>query len=263
MLGKLLKYEIKATARLFLPMYVAILIFAIINRIFDPFNKLNTSSSLNLQTILSVVSSILYFALIVGILVMTLVIMIQRFYKSLLGNEGYLMFTLPVKTWEHIISKLLVAMMWTIISFVIIVSSIVILIGINAVLAELPRLINTFIDTFGYQMLLTAAYFAILQLASSILMIYCAISLGHLFPKHKLIASFGMYCILYSVNQIVALVFLLLFSHNFITSIAATGTPTPAQIKNFMLSLSPIPILLSVGYFVLTNFVLNKYLNLE
>ena len=263
MLGKLLKYEIKATARLFLPMYITILIFAVINKIFDPFNTLDSSSSFNLQTILGAVSSILYFALIVGILVMTLVIMIQRFYKNLLGDEGYLMFTLPVKSWEHIISKLAVAMMWTIISLLIIIFSIIILIGIDVVFAELPRLIDTFLDSFGYRILLTIAYYAILELIGGILMIYCAISLGHLFPKHKLIASFGMYCALYFINQIVGLVLLLLFGRDFIASVVATGAPTPAQVNTFLLSLSPSPILLSIGYFVITNFILNKHLNLE
>ena len=36
MLGKLLKYEIKQ-ARLFLPLYAALLVFSIINRFLNPF----------------------------------------------------------------------------------------------------------------------------------------------------------------------------------------------------------------------------------
>ena len=34
MLGKLMKYEIKATARTLIPLYIALLAFAIINKIF-------------------------------------------------------------------------------------------------------------------------------------------------------------------------------------------------------------------------------------
>jgi hypothetical protein len=47
---------------------------------------------------------------------MTLIVLIQRFYKNLLGDEGYLMFTLPVQSWSHILSKLAVSMLWTVVS---------------------------------------------------------------------------------------------------------------------------------------------------
>ena len=39
----------------------------------------------------------------------TCVVTIQRFYKGLLGQEGYLMFTLPVKNWQLVFSKALVS----------------------------------------------------------------------------------------------------------------------------------------------------------
>ena len=40
MLGKLLKYEIKATGRIFLPIYLALILLAGINRIFIAFQFL-------------------------------------------------------------------------------------------------------------------------------------------------------------------------------------------------------------------------------
>lgn len=39
MLGKLIKYELSATSRLFLPFYGALLIFALINKIFFSFKS--------------------------------------------------------------------------------------------------------------------------------------------------------------------------------------------------------------------------------
>lgn len=42
-------------------------------------------------------------------LVVTAVILIQRFYKNLLGSEGYLMFTLPVTVSQHLFSKTIIA----------------------------------------------------------------------------------------------------------------------------------------------------------
>ena len=42
MLGKLTKYEIKATARIFLPLYAGLLLFALINKVFIEINLLQT-----------------------------------------------------------------------------------------------------------------------------------------------------------------------------------------------------------------------------
>ena len=103
MLGKLLKYEIKATARWFLPIYIIIFLFAFINRLINPFQKVGdtytaTVEGLNFLNFMRGISIFVYFALIVAVIAMTFIIIIQRFYKNLLGDEGYIMFTLPVKT---------------------------------------------------------------------------------------------------------------------------------------------------------------------
>ena len=64
---------------------------------------------INIKTILSVISMVGYVVLIISISAITLIIMVQRFYKNLLGDEGYLMFTLPVKTWQNVLNKLIFA----------------------------------------------------------------------------------------------------------------------------------------------------------
>lgn len=262
MLGKLLKHEFKATARLFLPLYLIVLIFGLINRVTNVFKIVGNSISFNLQTTLSIISTMLYFALIVAILAMTLIIMIQRFYKNLLGNEGYLMFTLPVKPWQHIVSKLIISILWIVLSFIVIISSIAILIGVKDTLAALSRGINYFLETFEYAGFFTIFSYSILMLILNVLMIYSAISLGHLFSKHKLLASFGMYSILYAINQIVTIIVLLTLGNKAFNYIVS-NSPTPAQIVDFIQSLLPVPIILIVGNFLLTNYILEKHLNLE
>lgn len=49
---------------------------------------------------------LLFFALCVAIVVLTAMIIIQRFNKNLIGDEGYLMFTLPVSHVQLLTSKL-------------------------------------------------------------------------------------------------------------------------------------------------------------
>jgi len=265
MLKKLLKYEIKATARGFLPLYLAVLIFGFINRFLNPFKTVETSSSFSIQTILSMFSMFLYFALIFGIIVMTFVIMIQRFYKNLLGDEGYLMFTLPVKPWQHIISKLLVSMLWIILSFLTVICSITIIANINNFFGEISNIINIIRNQIGNAGLILILIYPLVAITYSIITIYDSIALGHLFSKHKLLASFGAYIMLYTISQIVSGVFMLLYAStnfNLFTNPAAAA-PTPAQITIFAVFFICLFILLAAGNFILTNLILKKKLNLE
>ena len=50
-----------------------------------------------------------FVAVIVGMMIMTLILVIRRFWNGLLKEEGYLAFTLPVEVWQLIVSKVIVA----------------------------------------------------------------------------------------------------------------------------------------------------------
>lgn len=263
MLNKLLKYEIKATARLFLPLYLALLVFALINRFLSPIKTIEPSNNFNLQILLGFLSMTIYIALIVGTFVMTLVIMIQRFYKNLLGDEGYLMFTLPVKSWKHIVSKLLIAVFWTVLSFLTTICSILIIVNAKNLKGEFFNMVNTFKDFFGYAGFFTIPVYALLWIASNILMIYAAITLGHLFAKHKLIASFGMYCILYVIYQTAAALFILLFKNTIFASLTAGSIPTPLDLNRFISLFGLLAIIFASANFIIANTTLKNKLNLE
>lgn len=60
--------------------------------------------------------STLCFGLFMAAFVLTLIIQIQRFSKNLLGDEGYLMFTLPASVSQHITAKLVVAVLLDVLS---------------------------------------------------------------------------------------------------------------------------------------------------
>ncbi len=264
MLGKLLKYEFKATARLFLPLYLALLAFALINRFISPFKVFEPSTALlDLQMLISLLSIFIYFALIVGVIAMTVIIMIRRFYTSLLGDEGYLMFTLPVKPWQHIVSKLITAMAWTTLSFLVTVGSIVIIAGEPGLAVQLKEFIVAFQEIFGVAGYYILPGYALAAMASNILMIYAAIALGHLFSKQKLIATFAMYCVLYIVSQLLIILIFVPFVLPFMRFLINPATPAPGQINSLLLLfLLPI-VILGAGYFILTNMILKFKLNLE
>lgn len=119
MLGKLIKYEYKATARTFIPIYIALLLVAVINRVLRIGNI----------DVAWEVSTIVLVGLFIGLGVLTIIMIIERFNKNLLGDEGYLMFTLPVKSEQLILSKLIISIIWTIISGVVASITFLILLG--------------------------------------------------------------------------------------------------------------------------------------
>ena len=51
-------------------------------------------------TLPTVIFMILYVGLIIAVMVVAVALIIMRFYHGLLKDEGYLMFTLPVKPWQ-------------------------------------------------------------------------------------------------------------------------------------------------------------------
>jgi len=264
MLSKLLKYEIKATARIFLPLMAVLLVFAGVN-------KLISSLSQNQWQAPEIISLILYITILVGILVMTLVVMIQRFYKNLLTDEGYLMFTLPVKVWKQITSKLVVAMMWTIVSGIAALVSIFI-IAYDKIFTE--QFMGAFKGSYIFEYFnLTTAIFileflllCLVSMASNVLIIYASIALGHLFNRHRILASIGAFIVLSTASQIlftvVGYAFGSMYSSVNISSIQdfqAFASLVHSSMWFFIIFFG----LLSAGYFALTNYILSRRLNLE
>lgn len=101
---KLLKYEWKACARICLPLYGVLILMSFVTHLLYSIPQ-NSTFGFMLPTI----SYMLYMGVMMAAFVVTAVILIQRFYKNLLGSEGYLMFTLPVTVSQHLLSKTIIA----------------------------------------------------------------------------------------------------------------------------------------------------------
>ena len=107
MLGKLIKHEFKATGKSFVLLFGATLALTIFSKIgmnlpFDNFIW---------RIIIGVAAVGCVFCIFAGFIV-AFVIMIYRFYNNMLKDEGYLSHTLPVKSWQHLISKLVTDLVW-------------------------------------------------------------------------------------------------------------------------------------------------------
>ena len=120
MLVKLIGYETKAFGRIMLPLYAAMLGFALITGL-----SLRVMPEDFLSGLPGVLLFMLYGILMMSIVVMTCVLSVTRFYKNLLGVEGYLMFSLPTGTGTLIASKVISVILWSAMSTVTAVLAIV------------------------------------------------------------------------------------------------------------------------------------------
>lgn len=192
-----MKYEIKATQRTFLPLYGLILAFAIVIRVFRTLNMQNAEGMAILPFAITIA---IYCVLIAAVFVMTLVVTIQRFQKNLLGDEGYLSFTLPVSVHSHISSKMIVSLMWTILSLIVSVGSIMILVTDYSVTDQMrnawKQMTQMFSGKYGFWGGLIVAEIIVLMLVSTltcILQLYASVTVGNFSSKHKLLAGFGAF----------------------------------------------------------------------
>lgn len=193
MFGKLMKYEMKSLTRGLLPLYGAILAVAVINRVLI---GISLNSGMGLPVIIAMM---VYFGLCVAVGVVTIMAVVQRFYKGLLCDEGYLMHTLPVRPVELVLSKLTGATVMTILSGVVGVVSVLILMSVDGFFAV--DWLGGFRDLFRnfpswplavFECLLVGLFCVTGQIAQ----LYAVMALGHLSNKHRVAMSFVWYLVI-------------------------------------------------------------------
>ena len=264
-IGKLLKYELKSTAKFFVPMYIAILAITTLNSIF-----IRKDVFIEAQGIINMVIG----GLFIAITTLTIVIIVKRFKKNLLGDEGYLMFTLPVKSSSLILSKYISALIWVLLT--IIVSSMAIIIYSNALFTDIGGLfgdgtifsINSIMIS-GKQLvrnnqdiIIIASVVGLTLSAISIVIfvIYNSIAIAQLpiFTKHKTVVSIIAFFV---IGKIISVIYD--FVNNFTPQInisslefiqAFTKVTTIGILEN---------IFIVIILFISLNYTLSKKLNLD
>ncbi len=222
MFRKLCKYEFRSLVRTLAPAYLAVIAVTIINTFIGlgsitngHLNRALAGNSIfsSLISILQGVSMFVYFGVMVALGVLTLIIIIQRFYKGLLSDEGYLMFTLPVEPWQLIAAKGTVAFIMSIASMLVAMLSILILVcgtmGPMTFFSELARNWTALMSELSRWLPLWPVYLIEFLLISiigglaSLYQIYFSMALGHLSGKHRIMMSVVAYIAISTILNIV------------------------------------------------------------
>lgn len=268
---KLLKYEWKACARACFPVYLAALLLALVNRLFNTGGLLARLKDLPLFGMLQAIAGIVYGGVFAAVFIVTTVILIQRFYKNLLGDEGYLMFTLPVTPAQHIWSKVIIGCVMSAISMVAALLSMWILVSGAGLFGELGRVLQEIFDMIrrepsGVAYGLETMLFCVILAVAGVLFCYLCMAMGHLAKKHRVLMSVVWFFVLSTVAQIVLVMAVYMLD----------GTPLYDMLYNMTRNWSPqfsihmMMLALCVGAaipaaisFFGTNYILKNKLNLE
>lgn len=268
MLGKLLKYELKATSRVFVPLYIAILVVSIVNGL-----------SLNLEILnIQGLATIVLMCLFISLFVITIVVTIQRFNKNLLKDEGYLMFTLPVSSKHLILSKYLTSLIWTFLSFVVAFLSFTIIFMIptykyfdfSYFINEFNLLFSNMLNLNILGQFLKIILLMIISYTIFIFNVYLALSVGQLpiFNRFRNVSSFIGFLV---INLLIS------YAQNIVSLFVNDASVNIEAIDNINYAINSVTSIVSKGLniaivinliiilvlFFATTYILDKKLNLE
>lgn len=273
MLKKLISYEFKATGRTLGILYLALIILSCVCRLIFGLSAFDEGT--NFATgVSSIILIFLYAMLICAVLVVTFLMIIQRFWKNLLQNEGYLMNMLPVKSWQHIASKLLVSVVWTFVSVVVVFLSILILSTLSVRISPnfLGEFLKDLIGVFprmgfgGTYLLIMGIVILILVVASSILQMYTAMSIGQTQNRYKILCSFAAYIVLSIIFQLIVSLLTWLTGAIIPDGLVVTMVNTTTADQAIYLGTSIVAVYYLARcaiLFFITNYCLKNKLNLE
>lgn len=264
MLGKLMKYEWKATWKLLVPANALILVMTILA--WFMIRMMDREGDFEMMGFMAVMVTMTYVVSMFAVSIGTGIFLIYRFYTSTYGDQGYLLHTLPVDTHHIIIAKVLVSAAWELITILSIYTSVLILFSsisefLETMMYGMKRTIESLgaerITAFTVIMTLIAFLFSIF---AKVLKVAACISLGQLSSNHKLMLSFAWYIGIYAVEQIIQVVYLAIVLV-FQKRISNGGYVSffDSQWETTLIG----AIISCVIFYVLTWYVMSRKLNLE
>lgn len=196
MFWNLVRYEFKNVNKWYLALYGAVLALSVL--IGAQASSIKSIDTPDQQMIMLVFLGLVFGGLLITLSISTLILIIRRFKGSVYDRQGYLTLTLPVSEHQIILSKLLGAFIWSIIS------SAVFFLSIYIIFATIdPNMIDSYffdylfvhyIDNFW----LTLISFFISTVAG-ILCIYLSISIGQLFNEYRTALAVLAYIVIHIV----------------------------------------------------------------
>lgn len=276
MLRKLMKHEFRATGRTMLPLFLIVLATAF---------GANLSTRGLMETeyhILDILGGLLMTAFVVAIMavcIMSVVVMVQRFYKNLLQDEGYLMMTLPVSVHQHIWSKLIVSSVWfAATGLVVALAGLILAFNVGFVrevfegFSGMFREITAYYAVNGTALVIEFIVLCFVACCTLCLQFYAALAAGHSRPNHKMFWSVGCFFGFQFLLQLLGSMAIILLVDTGALEwagdlVAALTGPWHINAMTathlMMMFLIVVSVVYGAIFYFVTTFFLKKHLNLE
>ena len=269
MVKKLFKHEAIAYIRTLLPMYLITLGIGLLTRFVYLFETESTVFS-----IIGTSSIIAFIVACVVSLVMTFVNIVTRFYKNLFTHEGYLSFTLPVTGAQHIFVKLITGMVSVVCALLVVIVGICIAtagemtVEIFKAVGYIINFVRPSFEGHFWYYVIECIIAALVFLGMEILLFYACIAVGQLSKKNRVRAAIGVYFGYYFFTQIIGTIVVLvmnaLLNTTFYSRILAFIDNHPFATAHIgVLGVTLWSALLGFIYFLVTNYIIKKKINLE
>lgn len=274
MLGKLLKHEFIATGRIMGALYAVVLIIMgyVLGSYYVTRDTASVGQMLGVMVLL-VISACSF--------ILTAVVMVTNFQKTLYGDQGYLSFTLPVKSASLLTSKVITSTIWFIAAFVCLMGTAAISVFVikedvigeesySTIESLLPIFLNgksvsTIVTTVVISMV---SYF--IQFAVFTVELYFAISIANTRPFQKnyilwtIVFSLGILLIVQKLSSLISdnIHFGLSIIGNKISLITSVAQQTVGSSFINLTSII-ISLIFGVAFYYATYYVMNKRVNIR
>ena len=243
MFWNLVRYEFKNVNKWFLALYAAVLSLSVIIGIQG--SSLSSTYYQDKGVVMLVFLSLVFGGLVITLSISTLILIIQRFKRSVYDRRGYLTLTLPVSEHQILSAKLLGSFVWSLTSTVVFLFSLYIIISMiqpDAFLSSFAEyMLKNYTDDFWLALI---SY--IFNTLASILCIYLSISIGQLFNEYRTALAVVAYIAIQVVLGFITLNLRIDFDYNWVLSFEIFKD-----------------IILSVGFYLGTYYILKNKVNLQ
>jgi len=264
MLGKLIRFDMKNLGDSIIPMYLCLAVIAVTDRIFqilkgvDAFSRIQAVGFIaNTTHILSAVGVLLLF-------VMLLILGIRYYRNNMMGDQGYLMHTLPVTPYQLVASKTIAVLLYVLVTAV--VGYLILAVAIGKLFwgSKIYTDILYFMgQTKAIAISVVFVVYILLYFLYLFLAAYLSFSVAYSsLTKYRNIAAGAIFVLLYIVGKCGELIVVYGLSRMGTTEMDLE-TVGMSEILSLCIPCIMIYLALSVGCYLLTGRWLQKCLNID
>lgn len=265
MLRKLVKYDLKYSFKLFLMVHGIYLLICILLRLLV-MNQLDFSKPEEVLVPPITLILILEIFLLSAVSLTTSLLIALRFYRNLFSREGYLTWTLPASSSEHLLAKFCSGYLIAAADIAFIAAGILIL-ATGSNVAEAYRQIAPDInDALGTSLSVYATrlfLFSLLFTFTTVIQIYFCIALGQLFQGRRVLFAIAFYFLTGLIVQVLTTV--LALASGFFSDQAAclaSGFSMGAAMDSIYLMTGALSIVLAAAEYIAAHYIMKRKINL-